>query len=74
MQSVLKILFTSVLYPLLKEGAVWIYQKYMENKTDNQRIKYLEQKRALKNAIKNAKTDEEIKQLSIVLHNLARLN
>lgn len=74
MQSILKLLFTSVVYPLLKEGATWIYQKYMENKAVNKREDYLKQKRALKKAIKNAKDDDEIKQLSIILHNLSGLN
>lgn len=73
MQALIKPLLTYLVYPLAKNLGEWIYQKYIENKADSKREQYRKERTALKRALKNAKTDEDIKHLSTVLHKLSSL-
>lgn len=73
MQALIKPLLTYLVYPLLKEGAEWAYQKILKWRSDKSENEYKSKRQALKKAIKNAESDDEIKHLSIVLHDLNKL-
>lgn len=72
MQALIKPLLTYLIYPLARDVGQWIYNKYIKNKSDNERRKLVKQKQALKRAIRDAKTDDDIRALSELQHNLNR--
>ena len=71
MNSILKLVLVNFVYPLARDFAQWVYNKYLLNRAESKRKEIVAQKKALKQSIKQAKNDEQIKQLSIILHNIS---
>ena len=68
-QSLLKY----VVYPLTIKLGSWIWDKYLINEADKYNQDLNKQKESLNRAIEKADNDEDINNLSIIMHKLDRL-
>lgn len=62
-----------VIYPAAISFAGWVYKKYMISQTENEKKEIDKQRESLNKAIKNAQSDEDIINLSVVLRKLDQL-
>ena len=67
----LKPILQYIVYPLAIKLAGWIYNTYLINQAEEKQKEIEKQRDALNRAIENAKNDEDIINLSVVL---AKLN
>ena len=62
-----------VVYPAVISFAGWVYKKYMITQNENEKKEIDKQRESLNKAIKEAKSDEDIINLSVILRKLDQL-
>ena len=74
MSAIVKPLIQYLLYPLAIKFASWAYSSYIIKNTEDDLNLTREERKALMEAVSNAKTNEERKQLSSAISKFNRMS
>lgn len=60
-------------YKVLSSLSAFLYEKYLKSKSDSNQEEFKAKRKALRQAIRESKNDEQIKQLSTIMRDIDKL-